>query len=413
MRAEMSKCRSDEMVRRDLFAAAARDRANTAELLQLIAEFDARRLYAGEGYSSMHAFCIGELRMCEESAYKRIQAARAGGKFPQLFSALEEGRLHLSALFLLAPHLTPDNVDELVTASTHQTKRAIQDLIAGRILGSAPTFDFDGEPTTQVEPDSAPRQLEPVPVNLHTPKSPQSEAPQAVNPPRRIDVHCTVEREKLEHARALLSHCIPSGDLGKVLDRALDAVIREMEKKRFAATSRPRGPVPRRASASARHVPAHVKREVWRRDGGQCTFVGRTGHRCGERRFLEFDHVRPVALGGESTVDDLRLRCRAHNQHEAELVFGAQFMAEKRAARRASGAEQDDRVRAITSGLRNLGCRADEAKHAAESAIAAMPPGAGLEECLRAALKSLGPPRGTRREEAVVTEAEEEARVAV
>jgi 5-methylcytosine-specific restriction endonuclease McrA len=77
-----------------------------------------------------------------------------------------------------------------------------------------------------------------------------------------------------------------------------------------------------------------VKREVWKRDGGQCTFVGRDGHRCGERRFLEFDHVQPVALGGNATVDDLRLRCRVHNQYEAERVFGTEFMTEKREAAR-------------------------------------------------------------------------------
>ena len=69
------------VLRRDLFAAAARERTNTAEFLALIAEFDALRLYVPEGYASMHAFCVGELRMCEESAFKRIQAARAGGGF--------------------------------------------------------------------------------------------------------------------------------------------------------------------------------------------------------------------------------------------------------------------------------------------------------------------------------------------
>src|SRR5688572_28002491 len=130
------------VLRRDLFAAAARDRTNTAEFLALIAEFDALRLYVPEGYASMHAFCIGEFRMCEESAFKRIQAARAGWRFPQLFDALAEGRLHLSAVFLLAPHLTTENVDELVAASTHRSKRAIRDLITHRFLAPAPILEF-------------------------------------------------------------------------------------------------------------------------------------------------------------------------------------------------------------------------------------------------------------------------------
>jgi hypothetical protein len=86
--------------------------------------------------------------------------------------------------------------------------------------------------------------------------------------------------------------------------------------------------------ASSRHVPAHVRRVVWERDRGQCTFVGDTGHRCGARTWLEFDHVEPVARGGRATIETIRLRCRAHNQYEAERVFGAGFMRAKRAEAR-------------------------------------------------------------------------------
>jgi len=69
-----------------------------------------------------------------------------------------------------------------------------------------------------------------------------------------------------------------------------------------------------------------VKREVWARDHGRCTFVGTTGHRCEAQDALEFDHVIPVARGGPSTPENLRLLCRAHNQHEADQAFGEGFM---------------------------------------------------------------------------------------
>ena len=88
-----------------------------------------------------------------------------------------------------------------------------------------------------------------------------------------------------------------------------------------------------------RYIPAHVKRTVWERDQGQCTFVGDTGQRCESRKFLEYDHVDPVARGGQATVQGLRLRCRGHNQLEAERTFGAGFMNAKREeARRAAAA---------------------------------------------------------------------------
>jgi hypothetical protein len=405
-------------LRRAIRLAAVRERTDTADFLSLIAQYDALRLYVEDGYASMHAFCVGELLLCEDAAYKRVQAARAARKFPQLLPALVEGRLHLSAIVLLAPHLTAENVDEWVSASTHRSHRFIRDLIARRLVEPQPAMDLVGgmDPVSSGEGDGEGAaafagQLDAHPVLGEAVKIMQASVPQRVDPTLRIDVHCTVDRDKLDQARALLSHSIPSGDLGKVLDRALESVIRELEKTKFGLTSRPRSRGARRPSTNPRHVPAEVKREVWKRDEGQCTFIGHNGHRCGERRFLEFDHVRPVALGGESTVDDLRLRCRIHNQYEAERVFGTDFMAEKREAARQARAEaresreatrtqkstNDDRMRAIASGLRNLGCRADEARHAAESAVGTMPPGTTLEDCLRAALRSLRPPRSTHR----------------
>jgi len=80
-----------------------------------------------------------------------------------------------------------------------------------------------------------------------------------------------------------------------------------------------------------------VRRSVWERDEGRCSFVGTGGRRCDARRFLEFDHVDPVSRGGRATVGGMRLRCRAHNQYEAERAFGVDFMRDKREeARRAA-----------------------------------------------------------------------------
>jgi len=143
--------------------------------------------------------------------------------------------------------------------------------------------------------------------------------------------------DKLRHAQELLSHQVPSGDIAGVLERALDVLIAGLEKRKFAATDRPRH-AQRRPSTNPRYVPADVKRSVWERDGGRCTFVSEGGRRCPARTLLEFDHADPVALGGQATVARMRLRCRAHNQYAAERTFGTEFMRHKReAARRAAG----------------------------------------------------------------------------
>jgi len=126
---------SDTVLLRDLASLVARDRATTAALLAHIAEVDARRLYAPAGYESMHAYCVDALHLSEDAAYKRIQAARAARQFPALFAAVADGRLNLTAVCLLAPHLTAENVDELLAASVHQRNTAIRDLLAARFWG--------------------------------------------------------------------------------------------------------------------------------------------------------------------------------------------------------------------------------------------------------------------------------------
>ena len=101
---------------------------------------------------------------------------------------------------------------------------------------------------------------------------------------------------------------------------ALTALVEAVEKTRLAATARPR--TSSRASKNdSRAIPAAVRREVWARDEGRCAFVGTRG-RCTETGFLEFHHVHPYAAGGESVAANTELRCRSHNQYEAELFFG-------------------------------------------------------------------------------------------
>jgi hypothetical protein len=83
-----------------------------------------------------------------------------------------------------------------------------------------------------------------------------------------------------------------------------------------------------------------VKREVFKRDGGQCTYTSESGHRCEARGDVEFDHVIEVARGGGSTAADVQLRCRGHNQFTAEQTFGAGFMKAKREEAKAAAARR-------------------------------------------------------------------------
>ena len=146
-------------------------------------------------------------------------------------------------------------------------------------------------------------------------------------------------REKLDRARELLSHAVPSGDLSELFERALDALLEKETRKRFgrisklsgAGAERPRKT--RTLKESSRHVPVEVERAVWERDAAQCTFVDEQRRRCSERRFLTFEHRQPYARGGPSDRDNLCILCSAHNQASAREAFGPRHIEKKIRAR--------------------------------------------------------------------------------
>jgi hypothetical protein len=155
-------------------------------------------------------------------------------------------------------------------------------------------------------------------------------------------LHVTVSMrftKKLEAARDALSHSHPGADVEAILEAGLDLLI-ERAAKRKGIVERPRrlassGPSLAGGARSesvdgegsgSRHIPAAVRREVWIRDGGRCQFRLENGEICGSTHRLQFDHVHPFALGGESTARNLRLACAAHNLLAARRVFGDALM---------------------------------------------------------------------------------------
>ena len=135
---------------------------------------------------------------------------------------------------------------------------------------------------------------------------------------------------KLRRVQTLLRREIPDGDPGAIFDRALDVLLEKVEKTKLGAAAKPTaaGPSIRPGTDNpvarpSRHIPSEVKRAVSKRDADQCAFVSPEGRRCTQRAFLEFHHVQPFAHQGPATVENISLRCRAHNVYESELVFGA------------------------------------------------------------------------------------------
>ena len=105
-------------------------RCGEAMLVAHIAEVDARRLFSREAAPSMFRFCLDVLHLSEAQAYRRITAARLSRRFPALLTMLEDGRLHLCGIAVIAKHLTEANCEEVLARATHKSKRELEELVA-------------------------------------------------------------------------------------------------------------------------------------------------------------------------------------------------------------------------------------------------------------------------------------------
>jgi 5-methylcytosine-specific restriction endonuclease McrA len=326
---------------------AARSREDTVEMVAHLAELEARRIYLAEGYGSAFVYCRVALCLSEHAAYSRLVAARVARQFPVVLEGLADGSFNLTTLRLLAPHLTPNNHRDVLARAVGRSKREIEALVASlapqpdvapsvrKLPASEAVVSPEGSalatsvtrptPTVQLLVERNAASGDPTVTVPAVPAGPPP-APRPVIAslsPTRYRLQCTIGEQahaNLRLAQDLLRREIPDGDPGAIVERALTLLLAHIAKEKTAATPTP-GP-PRPTAAGSRHIPAAVKRAVWLRDRGQCAFMARIGRRCTERAFLEFHHIRPFAVGGEATVGNISLRCRRHNVHEAELVFG-------------------------------------------------------------------------------------------
>jgi hypothetical protein len=362
----------------------------SADIIAHIAEVEQRGLYAREAFPSMFVYCMTVLHLSEAEAYLRIAAARASREHPMLLTMLTDGRLHLTAIGLLTPHLTRENRDGLLERATHRSKRQIVELIAeiapspdvrasvrklpekkiqstvGNLVvpnrGQGAMFGRGPDPKVGLRPDrvAAPEpgaRLDdtavrdaavdtnaPAAVGSASPVSPPfvtaSPLSAVIQPlsPGRYKVQFTASAElhhKLEKLRALMGSRAPGGDLAAIIEQAVTEKLERLEARHFARTKAPRKDLaeaekakePPGQSPASRHIPAAVRRAVSERDGGRCRYVDEQGRRCAEQNRLEFHHLHPFGLGGDHRVANVALMCRAHNAYLAECDYGRDAMA--------------------------------------------------------------------------------------
>jgi hypothetical protein len=408
-----------------------------AALLAHLAEVEARGLHRTRACASLYTYCIYELRFSEDAAARRASAAKLVKRFPLLLGAIANGELHLTGLLMLGPHLTAENIVDVLGRAKFRTKKELAKLVRElhplpmvpdlveplRPLPASlrrPTWEQfvsafsprvrelppgerpsdwanDVDDSSSADGEVAKRETaedematgdrsdsaaSPAPARVERPWLAQL----PVTGPQQYQVQFSTTEEHvqlIERAKALLARQAPGKSLGDLHLQAMKLLVAELEKRKFAVTGQPQRKTPARARAVSeqpqrqvvsgaaqaasssepppdtqstppeseprqrgRHLPAELRRAVFERDGGRCSYVNERGHRCRETHFLEFHHRQPFGKLGPHTIENVTLHCAAHNALAAELDFGPEHMAARRDPLRHESLASEERAAA-------------------------------------------------------------------
>ena len=338
-----------------------RERSALGAFLVALADFDRRRAWMQLGHASLFAYLVRELGLSKAAAHYRKVAAELIQQVPAVGEALGDGRLCLTSIVEAARVVTAENWETVLPRFYGLSRREAMVVVAELQPHPAPPTRTVVSPVrtaaSRVAAGSAPAvpalSLEvgaAAPADDATAGSPSETTVREVRPsapasrpaevvPLTADLRrfrITVSDRflrKLQAAKDALAHARPDATEEELLEAGLDLLLEKAAKRKGIVAKPLKTPRP----AKADHIPAHVKRAVWIRDGGRCQFRLPSGEICGSTRQLEFDHIEPRALGGKSTIENVRIACRPHNLVSARRIFGDDWMdryAPGRAARR-------------------------------------------------------------------------------
>ena len=311
---------------------ASEERRIGIEVLHHLREIDARKLFASLGFSSLFAYCTTELGYSEGGAYRRIAAMRLLRDVPEYEAKLESGEVSVATLSQVQSFLVQEKRQ---LGKTYSQKEKLE-LLA----------QIDGKSSQQTE-----RVLATI-----SPQGAREEKARVISADE-TEIRFTAGRElmeKIEHLKNLLGHKAETQCFAGLINELTDIAIRKLDpraqaqkspqtqaqksKNKMESMSEPTQSDRSESSLplvevvnkkAARYVSVLTRRIVWERDGGQCTFVdAKIGQRCVCRHALELEHIRPFAKGGDSSAENLKLLCPAHNQYAAVQAYGLPKMQE-------------------------------------------------------------------------------------
>ena len=284
------------------------ERHALADGLIFLGEFEARKLYLQEAFPNTFTYLTNHLNLSKSSASKRITSAKALRLFPELYDFIAQGKIHLSGTYLISKHLNKDTDSEraryLIDMAQGKSREAIE-------MELSRLYPQDVKRTWK-------RSFDLLPVMSDETKASDNQG-RAVSPGNKVDQIKKIGPVPDFSAVLPRERAVPVSSSFVRLAVNLDKDYPSLLKKSFAKPNISKRP----------YISSRIKNEIYLRDHGQCTYQNKEGIRCRAKTGLHLDHIRPFALGGETALENLRLRCAGHNLRSAMDVFGDDFIRKK------------------------------------------------------------------------------------
>lgn len=277
-------------ISRRLGELAREERRITNEILELLVLAMEQRAWLEFGFSSLFDWLTRNFGYSAAAAMRRIEAAKLLRVVPEAKEKLATGELSLTAMSKVQSAVrAEEKTSEVSLERRAQALKAVENLSSFETEKKlVELFPASGE--------KAKREVKRV-VDDNT---------------IRHSLNLSAEAsENLHRAKEVLSHKFPNASDAEIIAFALEFLLEKKD--------------PLRKSTSAAEPTSALgrTRKLLQKHQGQCSYKDpRTGIRCSSRFQIQIDHIRPRALGGTNTTENLRPLCRQHNLYEAERIFG-------------------------------------------------------------------------------------------
>jgi hypothetical protein len=271
------------------------ERNLTLEIIELLEEVDRRKLHLEIGFGSLLDFCVKELKYSESAAYRRISAMRVAKEVPEVKKSIAEGSLNLVNIAQAQTFFNQERKYNHKIYTQEEKKVLVLNL-----------------------ENKSKRECEKILIE----KSPELPKQEKVRPvsKEQSQITITVDQklmDKLEKIKSKYSHINPNPTYAELFELMADKLL-QTNKHRSNAT-----PLGEKTARHTRYISAAIKHEVYMRDGGCCSYVDpKTGQKCNSKFQLQLDHKFPFALGGENSLENLRLVCANHNRFMIKRALG-------------------------------------------------------------------------------------------